>query len=406
MNDIVLWMILAIAILLAVGMILFALLKLNRKKRLKKEKEEFLTESLIKVEEITRSSIPDNAKLIEIKDKKILGGISVIAPSFVNISKGFSALNNKGIYAYKAVIPMGATLNQTSTIINSSPNAVSIAGGQVGFIPVAMQAGVQSLNAAAGVMAVGSIIVGQYYMNQIHANLKELNRGITALLSFQNAEYRSKVMSLVSHIKNLTSFQMENLNDEELRSSVLMELTTLENECTELLGQAGEAIRNIVSSNENEFSRYEKDIEEIEKWTSYQNVLFELLGTMAELKFVFHLGKMSREQCNALSETYEDQIEEIRNLLSAWHDRHVKVFNLDLSAKRRERKGADKIVHFIPAIFDKNKKYKGIDDKTIDLICSQMDRETTKKKAEGNLFDKDVELIAKEGKIYYLARED
>ena len=53
---------------------------------------------------------------------------------------------------------------------------------------------------------------------------------------FQDNEYRSRVFSLVSHVKRIAEFQGEILENEELRLSKIAQLDSLEEECTQLLG--------------------------------------------------------------------------------------------------------------------------------------------------------------------------
>lgn len=311
MGYIILGIVLGIVFLLLVGVILYYKLKENSKKVSKEKRNEFINQSLVKVEEIEESSIPKTAKLVEITDKKILNGISKITPSFVSAGKAVSSTQATSL-VYRAVIPAGATLAKTSNLASVTNTVGNVAYINQASTTSALIGSAQAFGAVASVMAVASIIVGQYYMMQINSNLKELNLGISNIISFQNAEYRSRVMSLISHIKTLADFQVENLNEEELRNSALIELSTLENECTKLLGQAGEAINNIIDKDYDDFPLYEKEVEEIQRWSTYQETLFSLLDRIADLKYVFHLGKMSREQCDSLVDSYSKQIDEMK----------------------------------------------------------------------------------------------
>ena len=87
-------------------------------------------------------------------------------------------------------------------------------------------------------MGVASMVVGQYYMTKINAELGEISDGISQIQDFQDNEYRSRVFSLVAHVKKIADFQTEILENDELRLSKIAQLDSLEEECTQLLGQA------------------------------------------------------------------------------------------------------------------------------------------------------------------------
>ena len=53
----------------------------------------------------------------------------------------------------------------------------------------------------------------------------------------QNNEYRSRVFSLVAHIKKIADFQVEILENEELRLSKISQLDSLEEECTKAINE-------------------------------------------------------------------------------------------------------------------------------------------------------------------------
>lgn len=90
-------------------------------------------------------------------------------------------------------------------------------------------------NVASSAMNVGSMIVGQYYMTQINNELESISSNISQIIDFQNNEYKSKVFALVSKVKNLSTFQAEILENEELRKPEILNVNHLEQQCTELL---------------------------------------------------------------------------------------------------------------------------------------------------------------------------
>ena len=75
--------------------------------------------------------------------------------------------------------------------------------GHANLVAVEAQKGTAVVtNSVAAVMGVASMVVSQYYMTQINAELGVINNQISQILDFQNNEYRSRVFSLVAHVKN------------------------------------------------------------------------------------------------------------------------------------------------------------------------------------------------------------
>ena len=58
-------------------------------------------------------------------------------------------------------------------------------------------------------------------MTQINAEVGQISDGISKIADFQDNEYRSRVFSLISHIKRIAEFQVEILENEELRLSLI-----------------------------------------------------------------------------------------------------------------------------------------------------------------------------------------
>lgn len=69
-------------------------------------------------------------------------------------------------------------------------------------------------NTVAAAMGVASMVVGQYYMTQINTELGEISDGISQIKDFQDNEYRSRVFSLMAHVKKIADFQTEILEND------------------------------------------------------------------------------------------------------------------------------------------------------------------------------------------------
>lgn len=93
----------------------------------------------------------------------------------------------------------------------------------------------------------------------------------------------------------------------------------------------------------------------------YQKALLDVLYKISDLRYTLHLGAVSREQCVALLPTYTKQVEDTQVLLTGWHDATVKCLEIDTEEIRRRRSGFDRVVHFIPGLFNDDLKFKAID---------------------------------------------
>lgn len=257
-------------------------------------------------------------------------------------------------------------------------------------------------NIVAAAIGVASMVVGQYYMTQINAELGVISEGISKISDFQDNEYRSRVFSLVTHVKKIEDFQVEILENNELRLSKIGQLDSLEEESTQLLGQANLTLAGYTKKKDLNYTAYEKDLKEIQKCYMYQKSLLEVLYNISELRYALYLGRVSREQCVALLPTYTQQAIDTKERVTKWHKDITKRLNID-AEERRKRDGLDGALLYIPSLFKDEFKYKAITQNTVNLIASQSAvHEEIYHYDTSDLYAEDVQLIARDGKIYYL----
>lgn len=253
-------------------------------------------------------------------------------------------------------------------------------------------------------MGVASMIVGQYYMTQINAELGVISDGISQIQNFQDNEYRSRVFSLVAHVKKIADFQTEILENDELRLSKIAQLDSLEEECTKLLGQANLTLAGFAKKSGLNYDGYEKALGNAQNWFMYQQSLLEILYKISDLRYTLHLGTVSREQCMALLPTYSKQVSDTQTRLTAWHEGIADRLGIEADESRRKRAGFDGVIHFIPGLFNDNLNFRGIEEKTASMITAQKAGHVcTHKIDKSELYAEDVQLISKDGKIYYLS---
>ena len=274
--------------------------------------------------------------------------------------------------------------------------------GQANLVKVKSGAAIAT-NSVSAVMNVSSLIVGQYYMNQINAELDVISEGIDQIQSFQDNEYHSKVFSLVAHVKRISNFQSEILENDELRISKIYQLDSLEKDCAELLGQANLALADFTNMNKLSYKEYEKVIAEVQKWYTYQKSLIEVMYKISDLRYTLHLGAVSREQCADLLSTYQEQIGDTNERINVWHYKTAKRLGIKIDEICRKRAGFDGAIHFIPGLLKDEYKFRSIDMKTVKMIIEQaMGYEEQCATYTSELYNEDVQLISKDGRLYYL----
>ncbi len=187
-------------------------------------------------------------KLVEITDSKVLAHVNNLVPGLAQVGGNVAhnaaqaAQANGGEVLYRAIIPVGTKLTDSKAMENAVRgiyHGTDGIKGHANLVAVEAQKGTAVVaNTTAAAMGVASMVVGQYYMTQINAELGEISDGISKISDFQDNEYRSRVFSLVAHVKKIADFQVEILENNELRLSKIAQLDSLEEESTQLLGQA------------------------------------------------------------------------------------------------------------------------------------------------------------------------
>lgn len=388
------------------GTVVLIIIILILKKKIKiKEKDSFSVAEYsnefiqIKPELILEDEIKDKSKLIEIKDNKLLEHINQAIPGFFQIG---NALNNmvqvNGMY--RVIIPKGAKLSESSTMTGAFRGIFHGADGIKGHANlISDNSGLIMANSLTSVMAVASMVVGQYYMAKIDEKLSDINSKLSKISSFQNNEYKAKVLSLVSGVKVISDFKKEIFEKKELRESQIIKLDRLEEKCTELLGQANLAIIDDIK----EFYKYEKYenvLESIQNWCKYQNVLIKTMYEISELRYALNCGETEKEYYRSNLLNYLKYVDDTNKKLESWQDEHIKRFKIDIEKSRREKYSIRKLLR-------DDWKYKYMPEKISEMIKFQKYKNQKEEKEyinntnEISLYDKDVQLINDNGKIYY-----
>lgn len=84
----------------------------------------------------------------------------------------------------------------------------------------------------------------------------------------------------------------------------------------------------------------------------------------------------------------------------------IERLDIDTNETRRKRTGLDGVIHFIPGLFNNDFNFRLIEKKTAKMIIAQASGyEEVHYIDTTELYDEDVQLIAKDNKIYYLPEQ-
>jgi len=368
-------------------------------------------ELIIPIETLLAEDLPDEKKLVEITDSRVLAHVSSIIPGLVKAGSGLRKViqdgRTNGDVLYRAIIPSGAKLANSKSMegaVRGIYHGSDGIQGHANLVAVEAKKGTAVLSSA---MGIASVIVSQYYMNQINKELSEISESVSKIVEFQDNEYRSRVNSLVAHVNRISVFQTEILENDELRLSKISQLDSLEVESTQLLEQANLTLAGFAKRTELDYDAYEKALYEAHNWFMYQKTLTGVLFRIAELRYTLHIGTVSREQCTALLPAYSKQVSDTQKQLTHWHNKTTERLGISTKEKRRKRDGFDGAIHFLPGLFNDELNFCSIKTDTVKMITDQTSGHgDIRFPDESELYNTDVQLISKDGKVYYLPDRD
>ena len=163
-----------------------------------KTKPEFIAENIqnelvIQMEMLPAEEILAENKLVEITDSKVLAHVNNLVPGLAQVGNvahnAAQAAQANGEVLYRAIIPVGTKLTDSKAMENAVRgiyNGTDGIKGHANLVAVEAQKGTAVVaNTAAAAMGVASMVVGQYYMTQINAELGVISEGISKISDFQ-----------------------------------------------------------------------------------------------------------------------------------------------------------------------------------------------------------------------------
>ena len=252
-------------------------------------------------------------------------------------------------------------------------------------------------------MNAASMIVGQYYMSEINDKLASMKESIDNISIFQTSEYKSRIISIVSKIDEVTKNQIDIMSNEETRKNSYHDIKDLESECTKLLGQANEQICENIKDNSLSAKNYFEKVKVVDEWYKWQQTTLSLLLKIGDLRYTLANGSEKDSLSHHQYNNYLDRTNEINKKLELWHDNYINKYGIDID-KHRKNGSLFKVRKKTIGLIKEEWNYNKVEDSTIKQIADQIES----KKYNKLISDKkdDVILIQKYKGNYYNVPND
>ena len=346
---------------------------------------------------------PKNNSLVRIDDKQLIAEVDNYVSNTVKVAHNVNVVNqvaNLSNNLVKVNIPVNELYNINSEQVRFFVYENGKIAQNAFGTPVDLSK-VQTANMVNAAMGVSSMVVGQYYMKTISDKVESLEHSVDKISSFQDEEYKAKVLNIIRSIQEMTKFKYEIMKNDTIRNNKIHELSDKKDVCRDLLGQANIHINNTLI-NCKDLKDYESKTKDLKEWLEFQQILTIALQEIATLEYAFYLGKMSRELCiNTYSEFTKDT-NIINESLIEWHNKQQDILSIDIYKGLKQRGGIKPIKKFLKLI---NKEFKKVDKQILYLIKQQMNVEVPAIEDKADRFKNNVAII-KEGNEYYYLLED
>ena len=249
---------------------------------------------------------------------------------------------------------------------------------------------------------VASVVVSQYYMNEINNKLEDISEEISTISSFLETEYKSKIVNIINNTEKIIKYQYEILNNKEKRKIYLNLLINDEQECNTLLAQANLELQDLTVNNaENlDYKKYEQRINKIHNWYIKQQNLKKILLEIENLKALLSDNLESEELNYELYNKSVNQINNVNKNLEIWNNNQIKKFGIDVEKERREGK-LFKFKKNTIGLLNENCAYCKIDNN----LANKINFEQKDEKIKVNNFKKVIKIQKYKGDYYNIIDE-
>ena len=204
---------------------------------------------------------------------------------------------------------------------------------------------------------------------------------------------------------DVSKFQISSIDKEELRNRELDNIQDLRKECQTLLSEAELEIESVLGSDSATYDQYAKKINDLEKWSKYQELLIQLLYQINNLDFTLYLGAKTKEHCFGSFELHVKKYDDLHEKIIVWHKENCDKFKIDINEARRKRTGLLAILEKPIGLVNEKWNYKAMSYETVGLIKGQTEKAQSIQYNQENPFAENVEIVINGDKKYYLLKE-
>lgn len=354
------------------------------------------------VETLSSETIFNKTRLHEIKDSALIAKISATFPALAS-SLAQSTMGE----VLKADIPIAELAK--SKAVDGAFRGIKMGEKRIAKHASFTKASTTALTLA-NAMQIASAVVGQYYMKEIDEKLAKISNQLEEINDFQEREFKSAIHALIPQVANIIKFSKEIVDNEESRQMSLHTLERLKGEATKLLQQVNQTIEDLskVKEGKPDYKKYTEKTKEFSQLLYYQKILLTLLREIGKLSYFLLEGKNSISFSLAIFQEYLQKSEMTNRQLEKWQEEKIKQFKISVANNQIEKATLStwhKIPRYLPA---KKVSYQELESGLQENIQQQksavevIERLNEKPK---ELLEQNIEIIAKQGKYYYLEKE-
>lgn len=343
---------------------------------------------------------------------RLLSTISQTLPATFSVTSALASevAEKAGSGAYQVIMQSGQSLMHSKNgenLYRGITQAVDHRGiaGSADLKPINSTASelAAKTGAVAGVMAVASMVVGQYYMTEINDKLESISESIDDIKNFQKTELLAQISTVVRESRQLSVYNDEIMESASERQLARHRASDFEEKSGELLDQINSLIRlELVPSGK--FSEYERHTRGLVPLLSSQQVLVATLRELSRLTVVLSRSEVSPERAGATYKELVASSEKVRDNVVEWHSKETDVWHVNLARESRAKTGIKKVVSQPLTLVNPELAYQHVPSEFIKQVQTQSSmRQPELPEMTG--YQVPVDLLIQNNQVYYRAPE-
>lgn len=343
---------------------------------------------------------------------RLLSTISQTLPAASSVTSALASeiAEKAGSGAYQVIMQSGQSLMHSKNGENLYRGITQAAGhrgiaGSADLKPINSTASelAAKTGAVAGVMAVASMVVGQYYMTEINGKLESISESIDDIKNFQKTELLAQISTVVRESRQLSVYNDEIMESASERQLARHRASDFEEKSGELLDQINSLIRlELVPSGE--FSEYERHTRGQVPLLSSQQVLVATLRELSRLTVVLSRSEVSPERAGATYKELVASSEKVRDNVVEWHSKETDVWHVNLARESRAKTGIEKVVSLPLTLVNPELAYQHVPSEFVKQVHTQSSTRLPEL-PEMTGYQVPVNLLIQNNQVYYRVPE-